>query len=51
MQFDYENTWSPYRELVLTPAVTLFWDRSEPEFRCIMFHFLAWKCAITLDPK
>ena len=46
LAFDYENTWTPYRELALTPSVMIYLDATLPNypgFYCIYVHFLAWK--------
>lgn len=45
MKIEYENTWR-YREIALTPAVYVYYDTTEPAFRCISVHFLVWKIAI-----
>jgi len=51
LAFDYENTWTPYRELALTPSVMIYLDATLPNypgFYCIYVHFLAWKFSVEL---
>lgn len=51
LEFDYENTWNPYRELAVTPSVLLYLDEGLPDypsFYCISVHFLAWKFSVAL---
>lgn len=47
IDFDFENTWTPYRELALTPSVHLILDSNHPSFYCLSFHFLSVKVAIS----
>ena len=47
IDFDFENTWSPYRELSIIPNVTIILDNNAPSFYCLSFHFLAWKVAVS----
>lgn len=46
MKFEYENSWKWYRELALTPAINLYFDRVDG-FYCLSFHFLSIKVAIS----
>lgn len=47
IEFDYENTWTPYRELALIPSIHIILDNNHPSFYCLSFHFLSFKVAIS----